>query len=152
MLRQIQPWSGNTKKRLVKAPKIYFRDCGLLHQFLNISDFESLLGHPIIGASWEGFVIENIINNLSNKWKYSYYRTNAQSEIDLVLEGPKKTVYAIEIKRSSTPKIAKGFYTAIDDIKATHKYIICPTIENYMLKNDIQITQLSDFLSNQIFT
>jgi len=97
MVRQVQPWSGNTKKRLVKAPKIYLRDCGLTHRFLNIVDFESLLGHPGIGASWEGFVLENIINNLSDKWRYSYYRTSAQAEIDLVLEGPKNEVWAIEV-------------------------------------------------------
>ncbi len=89
MLRQIQPWSGNSKKRLVKAPKIYLRDSGLAHRFLNITDFESLLGHPAIGASWEGFIIENILYQLSDKWRHSYYRTSAQSEIDLVLEGPK---------------------------------------------------------------
>src|SRR5690606_8320302 len=81
MVRQIQPWAGNTKKRLVKSPKIYIRDSGLLHKLLNISDFETLLGHPSIGASWEGFVCENIINQLSSKWQYSFYRTHSQTEI-----------------------------------------------------------------------
>jgi predicted AAA+ superfamily ATPase len=77
MIRQLQPYAGNTKKRLVKSPKIYIRDTGLLHRSLNIPDFDNILGHPAIGNSWEGFVIENILNNLSDKWQYSYYCTSS---------------------------------------------------------------------------
>ncbi len=146
MLRQIPPWSGNTKKRLVKAPKIYLRDCGLAHRFLNITDFEDLLGHPGIGASWEGFVLENILNTISDKWRYSYYRTSAQAEIDLVLEGSKNEVWAIEVKRSSAPKVSKGFHYACDDIKATHKFVIYPGEERYPLGNEIEVLGLVEFL------
>ena len=146
MIRQIPPWSGNTKKRLVKAPKIYLRDCGLAHRFLNISDFEDLLGHPGIGASWEGFVLENILNNISDKWHYSYYRTSAQAEIDLVLEGSKNEVWAIEVKRSSAPKVSKGFHYACDDIKATHKFVIYPGEEQYPLTNEIEVMGVVAFL------
>ena len=146
MIRQIPPWSGNTKKRLVKAPKIYLRDCGLAHRFLNISDFEDLLGHPGIGASWEGFVLENILNNISDKWRYSYYRTSAQAEIDLVLEGSKNEVWAIEVKRSSAPKVSKGFHYACDDIKATHKFVIYPGEEQYPLTNEIEVMGVVAFL------
>jgi uncharacterized protein len=146
MIRQIQPWSGNTKKRLVKAPKIYLRDCGLAHRFLNITDFEDLLGHPGIGASWEGFVLENILNNISDKWRYSYYRTSAQAEVDLVLEGPKNEVWAIEVKRSSAPKVSKGFHYACDDIKATRKFVIYPGEEQYPLGDEIEVIGLIAFL------
>ncbi len=146
MLRQIQPWSGNSKKRLVKAPKIYLRDSGLAHRFLNISDFESLLGHPAIGASWEAFILENILNQLSNKWRYSYYRTSAQAEVDLVLEGPKNEVWAIEIKRSSAPKVSKGFHYACTDIKATQKFIIYPGEDNFPIAHHIEVMSLIEFL------
>jgi len=146
MLRQIQPWSGNSKKRLVKAPKIYLRDSGLAHRFLNISDFESLLGHPAIGASWEAFILENILNQLSNKWRYSYYRTSAQAEVDLVLEGPKNEVWAIEIKRSSAPKVSKGFHYACTDIKATRKFIIYPGEDNFPIAHHIEVMSLIEFL------
>ena len=146
MLRQVQPWSGNTKKRLVKAPKIYLRDSGLTHRFLQISDFESLLGHPGVGASWEGFAIENIINQLSDKWRYSFYRTSAQAEIDLVLEGPKNQVWAIEVKRASAPKVSKGLHYGCEDIKASKKIVIYPGTESFPLVNNIEVMGLIQFI------
>ena len=124
MVRQIPPWSGNTRKRLVKSPKVYLRDTGLLHKLLNISDIDDLLGHPLAGASWEGFVVENILTRLSGKWQYSYYRTTAQTELDLILEGPKREKWAIEIKRSSSPKLTTGFHKAAGDIGATRKWVV----------------------------
>jgi predicted AAA+ superfamily ATPase len=146
MVRQIQPWSGNTKKRLVKSPKIYLRDTGLLHKLLNISDFDSLLGNPILGASWEGFVAENIIVSLSNKWQYSYYRTTTQTEIDLVLEGPNKEVWAVEIKRSSAPVLKKGFHSACEDIEATRKFIVYSGTERFPIAGDTEAIGLIEFL------
>jgi predicted AAA+ superfamily ATPase len=146
MVRQIQPWAGNTKKRLVKSPKIYLRDTGLLHRLLNISDFDSLLGNPILGASWEGFIAENIIIQLSNKWQYSYYRTTTQTEIDLVLEGPKKEVWAIEIKRSSAPVLKKGFHSACEDIDATHKFVIYSGTERFPMAGGAEAIGLIEFL------
>ena len=147
MIRQLQPWSGNTKKRLIKSPKIYIRDTGLLHRLLNIVDFESLLGHPAIGNSWESFVIENILNNLSDKWQYSYYRTSDQHEIDLVLEGGNQQVWAIEIKRSSAPKVSKGFHRACEDIKATKKFVIYGGEDQFPLAADTQVIGLAEFLT-----
>ncbi len=146
MVRQIQPWSGNTKKRLVKSPKIYIRDTGLLHRLLNISDFDSLLGNPAAGASWEGFVGENIIVNLSNKWRYSYYRTSTQTEIDLILEGPGKQVWAIEIKKSAAPHLRKGFHIAGEDIKATNKYIVYSGTDRFPLSGNVEAIGLTEFL------
>ena len=146
MLRQLQPWSGNTKKRLVKAPKLYFRDSGLAHRFLMVPDFESLLGHPALGASWEAYVLENILGQLSDKWRYSFYRTSSQAEVDLVLEGPDKQVWAVEIKRSLAPTLSKGFYYACDDISATHKFVIYPGDDNFPLSNGVEVMGLLAFL------
>jgi len=146
MIRQIQPWSGNTKKRLVRTPKTYLRDTGLLHSLLNISNFEALLGHPIIGTSWEGFVIENIITHLSNKWRYSYYRTTAQAEVDLVLETPHNELWAVEVKRSSAPTVRKGFYDACADMRATHKFVIYPGNDHYSLNDEIEVIGFIEFL------
>ncbi len=146
MIRQIQPWAGNTKKRLVKSPKIYLRDSGLLHRLLNISDYETLLGHPCIGTSWEGFVIENIITLLSDKWQYSYYRTTAQAEIDLVLEGPKGEVWAIEVKRSAAPKLTKGFHLASADISATRKFVVYGGNERFPMSQNTEAIGITEFL------
>jgi len=146
MVRQIQPWAGNTKKRLIKSPKIYLRDTGLLHKLLNISDFDSLLGHPVVGASWEGFVAENIIVNLSNKWQYSYYRTTTQTEIDLVLEGPGNRVWAVEIKRSAAPSLSKGFHDACEDIGATQKFVIYSGTERFPMSERTEAIGLIEFL------
>lgn len=146
MLRQLQSWSGNTKKRLVKAPKLYLRDSGLAHRFLTIPDFENLLGHPAIGASWEAYVVENILNQLLDKWRYSFYRTSAKAEIDLVLEGPDNQVWAIEIKRSLAPTVSKGFYYACDDIKATHKFVIYPGNDAFPLSNGVEVMGLLAFV------
>lgn len=146
MVRQIQPWAGNTKKRLIKSPKIFIRDTGILHNLLNIHDFESLLGHPAVGSSWEGFVVENIIINLSDKWQYSYYRTTTQTEIDLVLEGSDKQVWAVEIKRSAAPSLKNQFHRACDDIRATKKFVVYSGTERFHLTKDTEAIGLIDFL------
>ena len=146
MVRQVQPWSGNTRKRLIKSPKIYLRDSGLLHKLLNLSDFESLLGHPVSGASWEGFVIENIITRLSSKWQYSYYRSVSQSEIDLVLEGPRRQVWAIEVKRSTAPVPSAGFHTASEDIGTSRKFVVYGGTERFPLSGETEAIGLIEFL------
>jgi predicted AAA+ superfamily ATPase len=147
MVRQLQPWTGNTRKRLVKSPKVYLRDSGLLHLLLNISDYDTLLSHPVLGASWEGFVLESIIQGLSNKWRYSYYRTTAQAELDLVLEGPGQEIFAVEIKRSIAPKVTRGFHLASEDIKATRKFVVYSGQETFPLANDTEAISLNDFLT-----
>ncbi|MCY4425760.1 MAG: ATP-binding protein [Halieaceae bacterium] len=147
MVRQLPPWSGNTRKRLVKAPKSYLRDSGILHRLLNISDYESLLGHPVLGASWEGFVLESILVSLSSKWQYSYYRTAAQAEIDLVLEGPGRETWAVEVKRSFAPDVTKGYHSACDDIGATRKLVIYPGPDKFSLGRSTEALNLIAFLS-----
>lgn len=146
MVRQIQPWAGNTRKRIVKSPKVFLRDSGLLHNLLNISSYEDLQGHPVLGHSWEGYVIENIICQLSDKWRYSYYRTTTQAEIDLILEGPGKQVWAIEIKRSSAPELTSGFYQACEDIRATRKFVVYAGKDSFPMEDAVEAMGIVSFL------
>ncbi|MEQ8715330.1 MAG: ATP-binding protein [Cyclobacteriaceae bacterium] len=146
MVRQLTPWYGNTKKRLVKAPKVFVRDTGLLHRLLNIPDMNSLLGHPVIGSSWEGFVIENIITHLTDDWMHSYYRTSNGTEVDLVLETPLNEVWVLEIKRSLAPKIKASYHHAADDIGAHRKFVIYSGKDQYPISNETEVISLSGFI------
>ncbi|MEA3447291.1 MAG: ATP-binding protein [Bacteroidota bacterium] len=146
MVRQLPPWSGNIKKRLVKSPKIYIRDSGILHRLLNLSSIDALFSHPTIGASWEGFVVENIINQLDERWEYNYYRTATQAEIDLVIHAPGNEIWAVEIKRTSAPKLTRGFHEACKDIQATHKWVINANKERYPLPGEVEVIGLVEFL------
>lgn len=146
MVRQLSPWSGNIKKRLVKSPKVYIRDTGILHSLLNLSDIDALFSHPAIGASWEGFVVENIINQIDDRWEYNYYRTATQVEIDLVLHTPDNEIWAVEIKRTTAPKLTRGFYDACKDIQATHKWLVNADNERYPLHKGVEVIGLIDFL------
>lgn len=147
MVRQLQPWSGNTKKRLVKSPKIYIRDTGLLHHLLSISEYDDLLGNPVLGHSWEGFVVENILGDLSDKWRASYYRTSEQTEVDLILEKFPKEIWAIEIKRSSAPKIKPGFHRACKEIKATKKFVVYSGKERFPMSEDTEAIGIVELLN-----
>ena len=146
MIRQLPPWSGNLKKRLVKSPKIYIRDSGILHRLQNISSFNQLYSHPVIGASWEGLVVESIINQLDDRWEFSYFRTQTQNEVDLVLKTPNNETWAVEIKRTHSPKLSKGFFEACNDLKASKKWVIIGNNEQFPLKNDVEAIGLIKFL------
>ena len=147
MVRQLPPWAGNIKKRLVKTPKIYIRDTGILHSLLQLTDMDALLSHPVSGASWEGFVTENIINQLDERWEYNYYKTATQAEIDLVLHTPDNETWAIEIKRTSAPKPTRGFYEACNDVRATHKWIVNANKDRYPLPGEVEVIGLIEFLT-----
>jgi len=146
LVRRLEPWHGNVKKRLVKSPRVYIRDSGLAHSLLQIEDRETLLGHPILGASWEGFVIENAIMASPDGTKASFYRTSAGAECDLVLELPGDEVWAVEIKRNSAPKVSKGFWIATDDVKATRKFVVYPGDETYSAGNGVEVVGLKSLL------
>jgi len=146
MVRQLPPWFGNVKKRLVKSPKIYIRDSGILHNLLGLSKIENLYSHPSLGASWEGFVIENILSLIDNRWQVSYYRTATQVEVDLVLNTPDGEVWAVEVKLSSAPKLGNGFHIACNDIRATSKWVVNPYADNYPLTNGVEVVGLMGFL------
>lgn len=140
LVRRLQPWAMNAKKRLVRTPKIYVRDSGLLHALLDIRDQEALLGHPVVGASWEGMLIENILGALPASARPTFYRSAAGAEIDLVIEFSEKESWAIKIKRSiSNPAPSKGFYIGCEDIQATKQIVIYPGEETYSLdlKTDV---------------
>lgn len=138
LFRRLAPYHTNIGKRLVKTPKIYMRDSGVLHALLGIVDFNALAGHPIIGESWEGFVIENILSVAPVGTKPSFYRTSAGAEIDLVLEIPNNGTWAIEIKSGLAPKPSKGYYNAIKDIHATHCFVVYAGQEQYPIAENIE--------------
>jgi len=142
LVRRLQPWFANVGKRFVKSPKVYIRDSGILHALLDITTKEQLLYHPVLGASWEGFVIENLINASKSHQPY-FYRTSAGAEIDLVLVRGGKPVVAIEVKRASAPKVKKGFHIACDDLDIPHRYLVYPGKESYLLPSNVQGTSTS---------
>lgn len=142
LTRQLAPWHSNQGKRLVKSHKVYIRDSGLLHSLLGITDMDALLSHPVVGASWEGHVIESLLAVAPAGINPSFYRSNAGAEIDLLLTWPNGEHWAIEIKRSTTPKVERGFYSACDDIQPRQKWLIYPGTESYPLSDDIQVMPL----------
>jgi predicted AAA+ superfamily ATPase len=124
LVRRLQPWHGNVGKRLVKSPKVFVRDSGLVHALLNLSSMEGLLGHPVAGGSWEGFCIETLIAAAPAGTEPFFYRTAAGAELDLVLRLPGDRTWAIEIKRTTAPKVSRGFHLATDDIRADRKILV----------------------------
>lgn len=146
LVRRLQPWSSNAGKRLVRAPKTYVRDSGLVHALLNIPTYNDLLSHPVIGGSWEGFVIENILSVVQGRALPYYYRTSAGAEIDLILEFSGKEKWAIEIKRSSAPSLTKGFHNACEDIKADRKFVIYSGTDRFPMGKDITALSLVDMM------
>lgn len=147
LIRTLRPWSGNVSKRLVKAPKVYIRDSGLTHALLNLTTFDDLLGHPVVGASWEGFVVENLLSCLPAGVTAWFYRTAAGAEIDLVIERNSKERYAIEIKRSQAPSVSKGFHLGCEDIAATKRFIVYPGKERFPVTKDIAAIPLLDMMN-----
>ena len=124
LVRRLPPLHANTKKRLVKSPKVYVRDSGLVHALLGIGDYNSLSGHPVFGSSWEGFVIENLLSASPDRTKASFYRTSAGAEMDLILELPGGKNWTVEVKSGLEPKLQKGFYNALEDIKPDRSFVV----------------------------
>jgi hypothetical protein len=149
LVRRLQPWAANVGKRLVRSPKVYVRDSGLLHALLGIRNREMLLGHPVVGPSWEGMLTENILSTVSASTQAWFYRTAVGAEIDLVLELTPKERWAIEIKRSlGDPKPGKGFYIGCEDIKATRQIVLYPGNETFKLDAKTTVMSLQLFLSD----
>lgn len=147
MLRALQPYSANLGKRLVKSPKVYLRDSGLLHALLNLPDYNALLGHPVLGASWEGWVIEQILAQAPVGSRPYFYRTASGNEIDLLLELPGGQLRAIEIKHSAAPKLGKGFNEALDALNLESGFVVAPVGDAYPLSKRAKVlplTQLQD--------
>ena len=146
LIRKIQPYTVNIKKRLVKSPRIYVRDSGITHALLNIGSYSDLLGHPVVGKSWEGFVIENIISILPQRVRPYYYRTAGGAEIDLILEFGIDEKWAIEIKKGSSFSIERGFHEACEDIEPHKKFIIYGGSEQFPMRHNITAIGLYEFL------
>lgn len=146
LVRRLEPWSGNIGKRLVRSPKIYIRDSGLVHALLNVGSTEDLLGHPVAGPSWEGMVIESLIAAAGGAPAH-FYRTAAGAEIDLVFEGRGRKRYAIEIKRSGAPTVSKGFWNGCADTKATESIVIYLGDEPVPLGNNVRALGLRDAIT-----
>jgi len=147
LVRRLEPWHSNTGKRLTRSPKIYLRDSGIVHALLNIADLEALLGHPIIGASWEGFIIENILSLVGDKAQASFYRSSGGAEIDLILLFPAGDLWAIEIKRTLKPQPTRGFHSACEDLQPTHKFVVYPGEEAFPIGHDVTAIPLRDLIS-----
>lgn len=148
LVRRLEPWHANVSKRLVKSPKVYLRDSGLLHQLLGIREMESLLGYSRMGASWEGFVIENIMALLPQGTRTSFFRSAAGAEIDLVLDLPgRQRPWAVEIKRGRAPHLERGFHHAREDVKPERCLVVCGTDEPFSMGNDVEAIGLAGMLA-----
>lgn len=144
LVRRLPPWSGNVGKRLVKAPKIYVRDSGIVHALLDLESWNDVVGHPVAGPSYEGFVIENLIQCAGPRWRPYFYRTHDGAEIDLLLERGGQPEMAIEVKRSSAPSLDKGFGLACDDLGLGKRYVVYPGKETYPVRHGAQAISLAE--------
>lgn len=147
VLRQLQPWHMNIRKRLVKSPKVYLRDSGILHHLLGIESYNALLGHPSLGNSWEGYVIEQVIGSAMPGLSFFFYRTAEGAECDLVISQGINIIACIEIKFSEAPKTSKSLTTAIQDLRSENNFIIIPECpEPYILKENITVCNPVQFI------
>ena len=154
LVRSLQPWSVNTGKRLIKSPRPFVRDTGILHALLNLRDMDSLRTHSVSGKSWEGFVIESLIAAANNKARPCFYRTSAGAEADLVLEFSPGKCWAIEVKLSSAPTVDRGFHNAADDVEAERRILVHRGREKFGMRGEIEampllqaMTEVSDAIS-----
>ena len=144
LVRRLEAYTVNTSKRLVKSPKLFIRDSGLVHALLSLPDRDSLLGHNVAGGSWEGFVIENLVSAAPPRTVPGFYRTAGGAEIDLVLELPGGERWAIEIKRSTIGKLARGFHEACDDLKPARRFVVHAGADRYPLSSGVEAIGLRE--------
>jgi len=145
LVRKLPPWHANIGKRMVKSPKVYLRDSGLMHALLQIQTLDDLVAHPKLGDSWEGFVIENIASALSGRVDPHFYRTSAGAEVDMILDMP-DGLWAIEIKRSPTPRLNKGFHIACDDLKPKRRIVVHSGAEGFRLEQGVEALPLAQLM------
>lgn len=141
LVRRLPAWHGNVGKRLIRAPKVYVRDSGLVHALLGLSNLDAVLGHPVAGSSWEGFVVDQLINAASQA-EASFYRTSNGAEVDLVLTFRNQETWTIEIKRSSAPTVSRGFYQAASDLGAARKLLVAPVAQTYPVRDGIEVVDV----------
>lgn len=141
LVRRLPAWHGNVGKRLIRSPKVYVRDSGLVHALLGLSNLDAVLGHPVAGSSWEGFVVEQLVNAAPNA-QASFYRTSNGAEVDLVLTFCNQQTWVIEIKRSSAPTVSRGFHQAAVDLGAVRKLLVAPVEQTYPMKEHIEVVDV----------
>lgn len=146
LVRRVEPWHVNVKKRLIKSPRYYIRDSGILHRLLGIDRYDALLSNPVLGKSWEGFVVENIHSVLPRRAETYFYRTAAGAEIDLVIRMPSSEIWAVEIKYGIAPKPGRHYSAICDDVGATRKYIIYGGDDEFPVGSDVTVISLPRFL------
>ncbi len=146
LVRRLQPWFANVGKRLVKTPKVFVRDSGLVHALLGLKDENDVLGHPVAGASYEGFVLETLITQAGPSFKPYFYRTHDGAEIDLLFERGGQPDIAIEVKRSSAPSPERGFKHACDDLGISKRFVVYPGTESFSLRQGAQAIGLQGML------
>lgn len=145
LLRHLPPYLPNVRKRLVKSPKTYVRDSGLLHALLGIHSVDELLGHPVAGMSWEGFVLENLLAAAPEHVRAAFYRTAAGAEIDLVLElGGCAGIWAVEVKKNSAPKLERGFHSALEDLQPDHAFVVYTGSDRYLKSQNVTVLSLRE--------
>ena len=144
LVRRLQPWVSNLGRRLVKAPKVHIRDSGLCHALLNIQNAKELLRHPVVGGSWEAFVIENILSLLPPQSTFGYYRTSGGAEVDLVVDLGGGKLWVFEVKHSEEPSVSRGFHSACEDLQPSRKFVVHSGSESFALKNDVRAICLED--------
>lgn len=144
LVRRLQPFHANVGKRLVKSPKVYVRDSGIVHTLLGLDGREAVLGHPVAGGSWEGFVIESLLGAATDRIAACYYRTSAGAEVDLVLALPGGKRWAVEIKHSLAPKLEKGFHHARDDLEPEKSFVVYAGEERYPKGEDVEVIGLRE--------
>jgi len=137
IIRQVLPYYANVGKRVVKSPRVYIRDTGLLHALLMLRRLDDLQAHPSAGASWEGFVIEQIIASMPGDWQPFFYRTGAGAELDLLLLDSRGRTVGVEIKYSRVPAVSKGFWNAMNDAACMKGFIVYPGDESYPMGKDV---------------
>lgn len=144
LVRRLSPWHRNVGKRLVKSPKVFVRDSGLVHALLGLGNKEQLLGHPVVGPSWESFVLETLLVLAPRGTEANFYRTAAGAEIDLVLTLPGGKLWAVEIKRSSAPKLERGFHLACADLKPARRFVVYPGDDRFPLDAETEVLGLAE--------
>lgn len=150
LIRQLQPFSQNIKKRIVKSPKVYIRDSGILHYLLNIETFDELQGNPIIGNSWEGYALEQICHLLPERMESYFYRTHQGAECDLVLTKAGVPEMGIEIKYTSSPKLSKGNLQSFQDLGTKRNFIVTPNSDDYLITKNVRVCSLETFLQKYL--
>jgi predicted AAA+ superfamily ATPase len=143
LVRRLMPWHANVGKRLVKSPKVYVRDSGLVHALLGIESMDDLLSHPVVGTSWEGFVLENLLACAPMGTHAHFYRTSGGAEVDLLLSLPGGALWALEVKRSLKPKVERGFHAACEDLQPARKLVVYPGTETFPMAQGIEATPLA---------